>query len=156
MDAMTTGVTQYSEADFLQVLRSLLPKGKYWQAMDNQELTQVLEALAAEFKRVHDDVQLALLTENKNELFGWKLSDYHRLLVELGVDGEVTDRIETPNIIYVSLGANERSEQALDEVEAVRLPHTLIYWSFCTQAELIANVATARHVRNYHRHEVNL
>ncbi len=98
-------IIDYSEADFADSLRALLPKGQYWQEAENVELTNVIEALAIDFKTTHDDVQLSLLTDFKQALFGWKISDYQALLYEMAGNnsGVVSDASATTNLIYVSV-----------------------------------------------------
>ncbi len=151
-------IVDYSESDFSEAFRALLPKGKYWQEAENVELTNVIEALAIDFKATHDDVELSLLTDFKDELFGWKLSDYQGLLNEVaGVNsGEVYDERANPNLIYVSVGDNYRGfcKQAWVEFEKKRLPHTEITWIYNSVLDVHHQLANYRHIRNLHTYEV--
>ncbi|MCG6410097.1 hypothetical protein K6U17_12730, partial [Vibrio fluvialis] len=67
-------IIDYSAEEFAQAIRALLPKGQYWQEADNPELTSLIEAMATDFKATHDDIELSLLTDFKEALFGWKIS----------------------------------------------------------------------------------
>ncbi|PNI06183.1 hypothetical protein C1N32_04070 [Vibrio diazotrophicus] len=151
-------IIDYSEADFADSLRALLPKGKYWQEAENVELTNVIEALAIDFKTTHDDVQLSLLTDFKQALFGWKISDYQALLYEVAGNnsGVVSDSRATPNLIYVSLGDDYRgsSKKAWTEFEKKRLPHTEITWTYQSRLDVHHQLANCRHIRNLHTYEV--
>lgn len=151
-------IIDYSEADFADSLRALLPKGEYWQEAENVELTNVIEALAIDFKTTHDDVQLSLLTDFKQALFGWKISDYQALLYEVAGNnsGVVSDASATPNLIYVSLGDEYRgsSKKAWTEFEKKRLPHTEITWTYQSRLDVHHQLANCRHIRNLHTYEV--
>ena len=68
-------IIDYTEADFANAIRALLPGGDYWQEADNQELTSLILGMGAEFKVTNDEIQLSLLTDFSGRLFGWKLSD---------------------------------------------------------------------------------
>ncbi len=155
----TSGVIiDYSESEFADALRALLPKGEYWQEAENVELSNVIEALAIDFKTTHDDVQLSLLTDFKQALFGWKISDYQALLYEVAGNnsGVVSDAIATPNLIYVSLGDEYRgtSKKAWTEFEKTRLPHTEITWTYQSRLDVHHQLANCRHIRNLHTYEV--
>lgn len=147
-------VIQYSEADFAGAIRALLPAGEYWQEANNQELTNLIRGMGAEFKTINDEIQLALLTDFSQQLFGWKLSDYQALLIRSGGNGVVTDDRTQPNLIFVSLDNNVRCEKAWFEFERIRLPHTQIEWIYNASLNPHTQVANARHVRNLHKHEV--
>ncbi len=151
-------VVDYSEADFAEAFRGLLPKGEYWQDPENIELTNVIDALAADFKVTHDDVSLSLLTDFEDDLFGWKISDYQGLLYAVAGQnsGDVYDQRSTPNLIYVSLGDQYRnlSQQAWTEFEKKRLPHTEITWIYNSQLVVNHQLANCRHIRNLHTYEV--
>ncbi|MGL4225416.1 MAG: hypothetical protein ACRCSE_09880 [Vibrio sp.] len=151
-------IIDYSTADFAGAVRALLPKGDYWQEAENPELTAVVEALAIDFKATHDDIELSLLTDVKNALFGWKISDYQALLYEVaGVGaGVVADSITAPNLIYVSLGDEYRGfgKEAWEKFEAKRLPHTEITWTYHSMLDVHHQLASCRHIRNLHTYEV--
>ena len=127
-------IIDYSEADFADSLRALLPKGKYWQEAENVELTNVIEALAIDFKTTHNDVQLSLLTDFKQALFGWKISDYQALLTESGSVGRVYDERATPNLIKIELYSYDNN-QSLTALEEKRLPHTEFQWIYPLDAQ---------------------
>ncbi|MGF1842274.1 hypothetical protein L4C39_03640 [Vibrio clamense] len=147
-------IMSYSEDDFAAAIRSLLPKGQYWQESENIELTQTINAMAIDFKMTHDDIELSLLTNFKTELFGWKISDYEALLVQSGSSGSVYDDRAQPNLIFVALSPNERSENARIEFEKMRLPHTEIQWIYNTSIDVQTQGASARYIRNFHSHKV--
>ncbi|MCW4444013.1 hypothetical protein OHV10_06945 [Vibrio splendidus] len=175
-------IVDYSESDFADSIRSLLPKGEYWQEAENQELTRLIEGMAQDFKVTHDEVELSLLAELKDDLFGWKISDYQALLFEVAgkQSGTVYDEVAEPNLIYVSLKPSSRSSagDAWKAFEDKRLPHTDIQWLYnnettlyvqavnyqftrnihqyeiCPTFEHFTEVANARHVRTIHTHEV--
>lgn len=147
-------ITEYSEQDFALAVRQLLPTGQYWQDVDNLELSNLIAGMGAEFKIVHDEVQLALLDELKGQLFGWRISDYQALLIECDALGAVYDSLASPNLIFVSLAPNERSEKAWLEFEKIRLPHTSIEWLYSATINVQTQIANARHVRNVHKYEV--
>lgn len=151
-------ITDYSESDFAEAFWALLPKGEYWQEAENVELTNVIEALAIDFKTTHDDVQLSLLTDFKEALFGWKISDYQALLDEVAGNnsGIVSDARATPNLINVSLGDEYRgsSKKAWTEFENKRLPHTEITWVYQSRLDVHHQLANYRHIRNLHTYEV--
>lgn len=84
-------IIDHSEADFADAIRALLPQGNYWQEADNAELTNTILGMAADFKVTNDEIQLALLTDFNERLFGWKLSDYQALLISSGGQGVVSD-----------------------------------------------------------------
>lgn len=147
-------ITEYSEQDFALAVRQLLPAGQYWQDVDNLELSNLIAGMGAEFKIVHDEVQLALLDELKGQLFGWRISDYQALLIECDANGDIYDDMNCPNLIFVSLAANERSEKAWLEFEKIRLPHTSIEWLYNATINVQTQIANARHIRNVHKYEV--
>lgn len=93
-------IIDYTAHDFAGAVRQLLPRGEYWQEAENAELTNLINGMGAEFKTIHDECQLSLLTEMRDELFGWKISDYQALLYTF-TEGTVFDDISTPNLIYV-------------------------------------------------------
>lgn len=143
-------VVDYSASDFADAVRQLLPKGQYWQEKENEELNTLIAGIGEEFLHVHDEVQLNLLTEIRTVLFGWRINDYQALLYTY-VDGLVYDDITTPNMIYVSLENNIRSEQAWREFEEKRLPHTEIHWCYTAATTLHIQAASARHIFNLHK-----
>jgi len=151
-------IIDYSEKDFSDAIRSLLPKGDYWQQADNTELQNTIEGMAADFKDTHDEIELSLLTQFNNDLFGWKISDYQALLFTTAGknNGQVFDREEKPNLIYISLfqSGRKNSKQAWSEFEKRRLPHTEITWIYNTQIDYQHQIANCRHIRNLHQYEV--
>lgn len=146
-------VIDYTAQDFEQAIRHLLPKGQYWQEETNTELTGVIKGMATDFKVTHDEIQLALLSDFSENLFGWKIADYQRLLNQ-NTQGLVFDDKATPNLINVSLANNYRSETAFNDIEKVRLPHTEIQWIANTSATEYIQAANASHIRNTTQHEV--
>lgn len=151
-------IVEYSASDFSNATRSLLPKGKYWQDTENAELTNVIEALGIDFKATHDDIELSLLTDFEEALFGWKISDYQTLLNSTASEnsGLVYDDRTTPNLIYVSLGEDYRGscKQAWAAFEEKRLPHTEITWIYNSELNVNHKLANCRHIRNLHTYEV--
>ncbi|MBE8578676.1 hypothetical protein [Vibrio sp. OPT18] len=123
-------LTSYSEEGFTQALRQLLPKGAYWQEAENIELERLLQGMAADFKATHDDLHLGILIAEPEPLFGWKLSDYRRLMKEHDITGEVFDDKERPNLILVALDASQPYQKMLKAFEEIRLPHTSLFWLF--------------------------
>ncbi|WP_063662545.1 hypothetical protein [Aliivibrio fischeri] len=147
-------IIDHSEADFADAIRALLPQGNYWQEADNAELTNTILGMAADFKVTNDEIQLALLTDFNERLFGWKLSDYQALLISSGGQGVVSDTRTKPNLIYVSLAYDKRCEKAWFEFEKVRLPHTDIQWIYNSIIDVHTQVANARHTRTLYQYEV--
>lgn len=153
----TTGlIIEYNNEDFTHAVRQLLPKGKYWQDSANVDLSNLIAGMGADFKVTHDEVQLALLTEFKGNLFGWRLSDYQALLIQDGAKGTVYDDINQPNLIFVSLEPNLRSEKAWHDFEKVRLPHTRIQWVYNASTTVHMQLGNARYIRHTHTHEAVL
>lgn len=127
-------IIDYSAEDFAQAIRALLPKGQYWQEADNPELTSLIEAMATDFKATHDDIELSLLTDFKEALFGWKISDYQALLTESGGVGRVYDDKATPNLIKIDLYTYDNNA-AFAAFEEKRLPHTEFHWLYPLEAQ---------------------
>ncbi|PJC85309.1 hypothetical protein CSW98_15900 [Vibrio sp. HA2012] len=151
-------IVEYSAGDFADALRLLLPKGEYWQEVDNQELTNLIIGMAIDFKQTHDEIQLSLLTDFSDSLFGWKLRDYQNLLNETvsKSGGVVFDDIAVPNMIFIEMYDAFRSscKKAWEEFEKKRLPHTEFAWIFNSRLNYHHQLATCRHIRNYHKYEV--
>ena len=147
-------IINYSAGDFADAYRGLLPKGEYWQGIENAELTNTINGIAKDFKQTHDDIELSLLTEFEEQGFGWKISDYQGLLIRSDGNGIVFDDVAKPNLIYVSLDTNIRCEKAWFEFERVRLPHTEIEWIYNSAINVQTQVVNARHIRNLYQHEV--
>lgn len=122
-------IIEYSAGDFADAIRTLLPKGEYWQETDNPELTNTIEGMAADFKITHDEIELSLLTEFREQSFGWKLRDYQRLLNEIGSVGTVYDDITSPNLIKIDLFSYD-NDKAYAAFEEKRLPHTEFAWVY--------------------------
>ncbi|HAS63039.1 MAG TPA: hypothetical protein DCS35_10990 [Vibrio sp.] len=151
-------IIDYSSDDFKLAIRTLLPKGEYWQEVDNEVLSNLITGMSIDFKITHDELQLSLLTRFEGDLFGWKLSDYEALLFR--VTGEtlssVTDKPSTPNLIYVSLVpiARQQCKQAWEAFEEKRLPHTDITWNYNSTVDYHHQMANYRHIRNHKIYEV--
>ncbi|BDU38737.1 hypothetical protein [Vibrio nigripulchritudo] len=155
----TSGVIiEYSEGDFEDAFRALLPKGEYWQDTENQELNNTILGIAKELKLTHDEIELSLLTEFEAQQFGWKVSDYQRLLnTTVGTgSGVVSDDVKSPNLITASLNDSFRHmcEMAWTSFENKRLPHTEIAWIYHSHIDMHHQVANYRHIRNLHKYEV--
>ena len=146
-------ITEHSDEDFANAIRLLLPKGEYWQEADNSALTALILGMAMDFKVTNDEVQLALLGENSDRLFGWKISDYQALLITSGARGLVYDNKATPNLIMVSLDTGIRAENAWFEFEKKCLPHTEIQWIYNSEINVKTQVSNARHIRNVTNYE---
>lgn len=127
-------IIDYSAEDFAQAIRALLPKGQYWQEADNPELTSLIDAMATDFKATHDDIELSLLTDFQEALFGWKISDYQALLTENGGVGRVYDDKATPNLIKIDLYSYDNNA-AFAAFEEKRLPHTEFHWLYPLEAQ---------------------
>ncbi len=151
-------IIQYSAGDFADAIRGLLPEGEYWQDLENEELTNVINGMAQDFKQTHDDIELSLLTEFEEQLFGWKISDYQGLLNSTAGDqsGLVFDDVSNPNLIYGSLFGSFRhhSIEAWKAFEKYRLPHSEIAWIYHSDFSVHHQMANYRHIRNLHKYEV--
>ncbi|KPU82619.1 hypothetical protein JI57_03930 [Psychromonas sp. PRT-SC03] len=147
-------IIDYTVNDFANATRQLLPRGAYWDEAENQALTNLILGMAIDFKTTSDEIQLALLSDFNDKLFGWKLSDYQSLLESLGTAGLVFDDKGTPNLIFVSLKADKRCEKAWFEFEDKRLPHTQIQWIYNSDINVQTQVDSARHIRNLTKSEV--
>lgn len=121
-------IIEYSADDFANAIRLLLPRGNYWQDVTSVELSNLIYGMAMDFKITHDEVQLALLTDFNKPLFGWKLSDYRRLMAEFSIEGAVTDSVSVPNLITVSLDPAQSYKAMFAAFEKERLPHTKFHW----------------------------
>ncbi|MEC4728167.1 hypothetical protein HWQ46_21760 [Shewanella sp. D64] len=117
-----------NDDDFANAVRQLLPKGQYWQDSTNTELNNLIAGMGADFKVTHDEVQLALLAEVDNELFGWRLADYQHLMTETGARGNVVDDPAFPNLITVNVDASWPYDKVMPAFIEVRLPHTDFHW----------------------------
>lgn len=129
-------IIEYSDADFARVIRQLLPKGHYWQDGDNAKLSNLIAGMGAEFKVTHDEIQLTLLAEIENTLFGWRLDDYRNLMIEYGIVGEVCDNPLTPNIILIALDPSQNYANMMMAFDEARLPHTKFHWIFNVMANV--------------------
>lgn len=151
-------IIEYSEGDFADAYRGLLPQGEYWQDTENAELTNTINGIAKDFKKTHDDIELSLLTEFEEQGFGWKVQDYQKLLNTTAgkQSGLVFDDVKTPNLIYGSLYDSFRhySVQAWQAFEKYRLPHTEIAWIYHSTFGVCHQMANYRHIRNLHKYEV--
>ena len=121
-------IIEYTDDDFAHAIRQLLPKGKYWQEADNTELTNLISGMGSEFKITHDEVQLALLTEFDDTLFGWRLADYRKLMAEHRIVGKVYDSPLTPNLITIDIDASQNYQDMMSAFNKTRLPHTEFHW----------------------------
>ncbi|MFA0155414.1 hypothetical protein [Vibrio sp. 10N.261.46.A3] len=135
-------IVEYSEGDFADAYRRLLPKGQYWQDTENVELTNTINGIAKDFKQTHDDIELSLLSSTKESLFGWKLRDYQSLLDEVGAHGLVYDDVSSPNLIKIDLFSYE-NDAAFKALEDKRLPHTEFHWIYPLNAEFKLEPVTA-------------
>ncbi|WP_076589686.1 hypothetical protein [Vibrio ostreicida] len=151
-------IIEYSEGDFADAYRELLPKGEYWQDTENAELANTINGIAKDFKKTHDDIELSLLTEFEEKGFGWKISDYQGLLntVASPQSGRVFDEVTTPNLIYASLYDSFRqfSLKTWQAFEKYRLPHTEIAWIYHSSLDVNHQISNSRHIRNLHKYEV--
>ncbi|CAK2903459.1 conserved hypothetical protein [Vibrio crassostreae] len=135
-------IINYSAGDFEGAYRGLLPKGEYWQDTENLELTNTIQGIAKDFKQTHDEIELSLLTEFEEQQFGWKISDYQRLLMTMGSNGVVYDEVATPNLIKINLYSYD-NDAAFKALEDKRLPHTEFHWSYPLEAKTQFEQATA-------------
>ncbi|MEZ8115176.1 hypothetical protein ACED44_09570 [Vibrio splendidus] len=151
-------IVEYSAGDFADATRSLLPKGEYWQDIENEALKNVIDGIAKDFKNTHDDIELSLLTEFEEQQFGWKISDYQRLLnTTAGKEsGVVFDEVSAPNLITSSLFDSFRNFclESWEAFEEYRLPHTEITWIYHSDLDVHHQVVNCRHIRNRHKYEV--
>ncbi|CAM3078809.1 Phage tail protein [Vibrio neptunius] len=127
-------ILEYSEGDFADAYRGLLPKGEYWQDTENAELANTINGIAKDFKQTHDDIELSLLTRFEEQGFGWKIRDYQSLLGTMGSEGLVYDDVNRPNLILIDL-PNLDNRAAINAFENVRLPHTEFHWLYQLEAE---------------------
>lgn len=151
-------IIDYSESDFADAIRALLPKGEYWQETENQKLTNLIEGMAKDFKVTHDEIELSLLAELKDDLFGWKINDYQALLFDIAGKGSgaVFDDINKPNLIYVSITPSSRNNanDAWQAFEKYRLPHTEIQWIYNNETTLFYQAVNYQIVKNIHQYEI--
>ncbi|PTO70139.1 hypothetical protein [Vibrio splendidus] len=127
-------IIEYSAGDFEGAYRGLLPKGEYWQDTENLELACTIKGIAKDFKQTHDEIELSLLTEFEEQQFGWKVSDYQRLLMMMGSNGEVYDEFANPNLIKINL-YSYNNDAAFKALEEKRLPHTEFHWIYPLDAK---------------------
>lgn len=148
-------IIDYSESDFADSIRALLPKGEYWQETDNQELTNTIKGMAIDFKATHDDIELSLLSDLKEKSFGWKLSDYQGLLNEIGSVGVVYDDVKAPNLIKINLFSYDNNK-AFAAFEKKRLPHTDFAWIYPFDAKSEISQTTALIIKPTFSSEIGL
>ncbi|MFA0267954.1 hypothetical protein AB4490_14245 [Vibrio cyclitrophicus] len=134
-------IINYSAGDFENAYRGLLPKGEYWQDTENVELANTIKGMAKDFKQTHDDIELSLLTEFEEQQFGWKISDYQRLLMTMGSKGVVFDERANPNLIKINL-YSYNNDAAFKALEEKRLPHTEFHWIY----PLVSRVAVNQNI----------
>ncbi|MFA0057928.1 hypothetical protein AB4407_07770 [Vibrio sp. 10N.261.46.E11] len=135
-------IINYSAGDFENAYRGLLPKGEYWQDTENVELANTIKGMAKDFKQTHDDIELSLLTEFEEQQFGWKISDYQRLLMTMGSKGVVFDEVANPNLIKINL-FSYNNDAAFKALEEKRLPHTEFHWIYPLVGRVAVNQNTA-------------
>ncbi|WP_261881504.1 hypothetical protein [Vibrio coralliirubri] len=135
-------IIEYNAGDFEGAYRGLLPKGEYWQDTENVELANTIQGIAKDFKQTHDEIELSLLTEFEEQQFGWKISDYQRLLMTMGSNGVVYDEVASPNLIKIELYSYS-NDAAFKALEEKRLPHTEFHWIYPLDAETKFEQVTA-------------
>lgn len=135
-------IIEYSAGDFEGAYRGLLPKGEYWQDTENLELANTIKGMAKDFKQTHDDIELSLLTEFEEQQFGWKISDYQRLLMTMSSKGVVFDEVANPNLIKINL-YSYNNDAAFKALEEKRLPHTELQWIYPLVGRVAVNQNTA-------------
>jgi len=122
---------ELTKEDFASAFLKLLPPGEYWNLdRENEQLKQLVNAIGEELKAVHDETELNLSFEINNQYLGWKLSDFQQILDNNSINGQVTDKVTNPNVIYLTLYQTVDVLTVFDLVEAHRLPHTQIAWTF--------------------------
>ncbi|MFS1908077.1 hypothetical protein BCU30_018210 [Vibrio lentus] len=135
-------IIEYSAGDYEGAYRGLLPKGEYWQDTENVELANTIQGIAKDFKQTHDEIELSLLTEFEEQQFGWKISDYQRLLMTMGSNGVVYDEVASPNLIKIDL-YSYNNDAAFKALEEKRLPHTEFHWIYPLDTETKFEQVTA-------------
>jgi hypothetical protein len=142
----------YTKDDFKQAVSALLPAGQYWQYEQGDQLDAVLEALAAEFKTIHDETKIDPLYQQDNNVLGWKLADYQAILNDNEIVGTVFDDSSTPNLIYINFEAGQVAGDFMKTLESYRLPHTAFCCTYAQQKTL--SIAVCRQTLQINRREL--
>lgn len=140
---MDLSVTEASHSleEFKDSVSDLLPPGDYWNPSEvNQEIDDLVEAIAIELKQTHDDTKLTILFESESTLFGWKIADYQNLLDVNGIDSTVFDKPATPNLIYIELNQTNNAISVVRQIIDIRLPHTQLIWRYVGSLNITAAV----------------
>jgi len=146
------GVTEttYEQADFKHAVSNLLPPGEYWRYEKGDELDNVLEAAATEFKTINDETKISILYTPDNSQTGWRLADYQTILNNNNIKGAVFDDSETPNVIYIELQANQKAGDLMKTLNEYKLPHTALGVNY--NNEKAVHVACTRQTLQINRH----
>lgn len=131
----------YTKDDFKQAVSALLPTGQYWHYEKGGQLDGVLEALAVEFKAIHDETKIDPLYQEDNNVLGWKLVDYQAILNDNEISGSVFDDSSTPNLIYINFEAGQVAGEFVKALDSYRLPHTAFCCIYSYKSPLYAVVA---------------
>jgi len=142
----------YTKDDFKQAVAALLPPGQYWQYEKGDQLDDVLEAVATEFKTIHDETKINPLYQDNNNVLGWKLSDYQTILNDNEIIGNVFDDSSTPNLIYINFEAGEVAGDLMKTLDSYRLPHTAFCCTYAHQKTL--HIAVCRQTLQINRREL--
>jgi len=140
----------YTQADFKQAVSALLPNGQYWQYDQGCPLDALLNALATEFKTVHDETKIDTLYQEDNNVPGWKLADYQTILNDNAIAGDVYDDSSTPNLIYIDIDHSQTAGNLMQELDGYRLPHTAFCFTYSNRSPLY--VAVAHHSLQINSH----
>ncbi|BBN59305.1 hypothetical protein [Hydrogenovibrio marinus] len=126
---MAVDTQEYTLQDYRNAVEKLFPPGKYWeQPEDDSDLDNLYWAIAQEWKTTADELKTNILFGANNTLFGWKISDYQRLLDENGIDGTVFDDKSMPSYIYFNINNLEDSLAVFNQVNELNLSNIRVVW----------------------------
>lgn len=141
-------VENYTEADFVEAVKLLLPPGDYW-CQSNDQIDGLVSVIGKELYQTYLDNMLLFLNQDNRSENNWRVSDYQSLLDLYQKGAIASDSILTPAVIDIKLSSVNYILEMLSAVEQMRLPHTAINW----RLQSVQGVATGLRMVNYFRIE---
>lgn len=141
-------VENYTEADFVEAVKLLLPLGDYW-GQSNDQIDGLVSVIGKELYQAYLDNMLLFLNQDNRSENNWRVSDYQSLLDLYQKGAIASDSILTPAVIDIKLSSVNYILEMLSAVEQMRLPHTAINW----RLQSVQGVAAGLRMVNYFRIE---
>lgn len=142
-------VENYTESDFVEAVKLLLPPGDYW-GQSNDQIDGLVSVIGKELYQSYLDNMLLFLNQDNRSENNWRIADYQALLDLYQKGAVASDDAQMPSVIDIKLSSVSSILSMLTAVEQMRLPHTVINWKL----PLEQGVATGIRMLNYHRIEV--